>query len=63
MGYIELFFTVIILLIIILAHALPLFKEETSKSLKRKREKERKDPVLSHQPELPMSGKGNGIVQ
>lgn len=43
---------------ILTAHALPLFKDEGSKSLKRKREKERKDPVLSHQPELPITGKG-----
>jgi hypothetical protein len=43
---------------ILTPHALPMFQDEESKSLKRKREKERKDPVLSHRPDLPVTGKG-----
>jgi hypothetical protein len=45
---------------ILTPHALPMFQDEESKSLKRKREKERKDPVLSHRPDLPVTGKGVG---
>ena len=37
-----------------------MFREDQSKSLKRRREKERKDPVLSHKPEPPLPGKGAG---
>ena len=37
------------------AHSLPLFRESQSRNLKRKREKERMDPVLSHKPEPPIS--------
>ena len=37
-----------------------MFHEDQSKSLKRRREKERKDPVLSHKPEPPLPGKGAG---
>ena len=40
------------------AHALPMFREEHPKSLKRKREKARSDPKLSHKPEVPVAGKG-----
>lgn len=41
-------------------HALPLFKDESGKSLKRIKIKERKDPVKSHRPELPLGGPGQG---
>lgn len=44
-----------------LAHALPMFRDDHSKSLKRKREKERKDPVISHRPDLPVTGKGTNF--
>ena len=37
------------------AHSLPMFRESQSRNLKRKREKERLDPVLSHKPEPPIS--------
>ena len=47
-----------LLMVCDIAHALPMFRDDESKSLKRKREKERKDPVLSKQPELPVTGKG-----
>ena len=40
------------------AHALPLFREDQPKSMKRRREKERADPKLSHKPETPAPGKG-----
>ena len=40
------------------AHALPLFRDDQPKSLKRKREKERANPVLSRKPEAPIPGKG-----
>ena len=37
-----------------------MFRDTQSKSLKRRREKERADPVLSHKPEPPLPGKGAG---
>jgi len=37
-------------------HALPLFKAPPS--AKRKREKDRKDPIKSHRPDLPVQGPG-----
>ena len=37
-----------------------MFRDNQSKSLKRRREKERADPVLSHKPEPPLPGKGTG---
>ena len=42
------------------AHALPMFREEQGRSLKRKRDKARADPKLSHKPEPPLPGKGAG---
>lgn len=39
-------------------HALPLFRDQPSR--KRQREKELKDPMKSHKPELPMTGPGFG---
>ncbi|XP_019859155.1 PREDICTED: WD repeat-containing protein 70-like [Amphimedon queenslandica] len=39
-------------------HALPMFRDEEMKTLKRQRQKERKDPILSHKPALPVTGKG-----
>ena len=41
-----------------LAHALPMFRDERVRSLKRTREKARNDPVASHKPEAPIVGKG-----
>ena len=35
-----------------------MFRDNQSKSLKRRREKERADPVLSHKPEPPLPRKG-----
>lgn len=37
-----------------------MFRDNQSKSLKRRRDKERADPVLSHKPEPPLPGKGAG---
>ena len=45
---------------IITPHSLPLFRNNAPKSTKRKLIKERKDPVKSKQPELPLSGQGKG---
>lgn len=39
-------------------HALPLFRDQPSR--KRQREKELKDPLKSHKPELPITGPGFG---
>lgn len=39
-------------------HALPLFRDQPSR--KRQREKELKDPMKSHKPELPVTGPGFG---
>ena len=39
-------------------HALPLFREAPGR--KRQRERDRKDPVASKRPELPMTGPGHG---
>lgn len=44
---------------IITPHALPIFREDnasSSTSTKRKREKDRKDPIKSHRPDLPGTG-------
>ncbi len=37
-----------------------MFRDDKSRSLKRRREKARADPVLSHKPEPPLPGKGAG---
>ncbi|XP_065890043.1 WD repeat-containing protein 70-like [Dysidea avara] len=47
---------------IITPHSLPMFRESQSRNLKRKREKERLDPVLSHKPEPPISKSGGGRI-
>ncbi|PVU96186.1 hypothetical protein BB561_001357 [Smittium simulii] len=47
---------------IITPNTLPLFKESTSRSSKRRMEKIRKDPIASHRPELPVRGQGRGGV-
>lgn len=39
-------------------HALPLFRDQPSR--KRQREKALKDPIMSHKPELPVTGPGHG---
>ena len=39
------------------AHALPMFRQDQPKSLKRKREKDRSDPLMSRKPEAPLPGK------
>ena len=41
-----------------IAHALPMFRDNQPKSLKRKRELERADPQRSRKPEAPLPGKG-----
>merc|ERR1712004_659942 len=41
-------------------HALPMFRKDRPTSTRVKEEKARKDPVKSHQPELPITGKGAG---
>eukprot|EP00744_Colponema_vietnamica_P016053 GILI01022508.1.p1 GENE.GILI01022508.1~~GILI01022508.1.p1 ORF type:complete len:507 (-),score=129.06 GILI01022508.1:144-1664(-) len=45
---------------IINPHALPMYRDSSTKNRKRQREKERLDPIKSHKPELPMSGPGRG---
>lgn len=40
------------------AHALPMFQEDKPRSLKRTREKERADPVLSRKPDAPIGKHG-----
>lgn len=37
-------------------HALPIFKQERSRNLGSQRAKDRRDPVKSHRPELPLTG-------
>jgi len=44
---------------IITPHALPLFRKDRPKSLKKQMEKARLDPVKSRRPELPLIAKGN----
>lgn len=39
-------------------HALPLFRDQPSR--KRQREKDLKDPLKSHKPEIPITGPGYG---
>jgi hypothetical protein len=43
---------------IITPHALPLFRQDKPKSVKKQMEKDRLDPVKSHRPELPITAKG-----
>ncbi|CAB3372342.1 Hypothetical predicted protein [Cloeon dipterum] len=45
---------------IITPHALPLFRKDRPKSLKKQMEKARQDPVKSRRPELPLIAKGQG---
>jgi WD repeat-containing protein 70 len=45
---------------IITPYALPMFKEEKQRSKHAQFERNRKDPVKSHRPELPMTGPGAG---
>jgi hypothetical protein len=41
-------------------HALPMFRDEDYRQTKRKKEKERADPVKSHKPQEPLKGAGRG---
>jgi hypothetical protein len=45
---------------VITPHALPLFQEDKPRSLKRQREKNRADPLLSRKPEAPIGKRGTG---
>jgi len=45
---------------IITPHSLPMFREKRYKSKKKVKEADRKDPVKSHRPELPVTGPGHG---
>nr|XP_018896430.1 PREDICTED: gastrulation defective protein 1 homolog [Bemisia tabaci] len=48
---------------IITPHALPAFKQERSKSMRKKMEKDRLDPIKSHRPDLPIkSGQGGRVA-
>lgn len=48
---------------IITPHALPMFRQEKPKSIRKKMEKERLDPVKSHRPDLPIkSGQGGRVA-
>lgn len=48
-------------------HALPMFRDENSREVKRKRQEDKKDPIKTRRPEPPSSGKikigGQGSVQ
>jgi len=45
---------------IITPHALPMFREERHKSSRKQEERDRKDPIKSNQPELPVGKAGSG---
>lgn len=45
---------------IITPHALPLFREDRPRSSKKRLEKDRKDPLKSRRPDLPVTGPGQG---
>lgn len=48
---------------VITPHALPMFKQEKSRSLKKQLEKDRQDPVKSRRPDLPITtGQGGRVV-
>lgn len=48
---------------VITPHALPLFRQEKTRSLRKRQEKERQDPVKSHRPDLPItSGQGGRVA-
>lgn len=48
---------------VITPHALPMFRQEKSRSHRKKQEKERLDPVKSHRPDLPItSGQGGRVA-
>ena len=48
---------------VITPHALPMFRQEKSRSLRKKQEKDRLDPVKSRRPDLPItSGQGIGVI-
>ncbi|KAL7022072.1 hypothetical protein ACKWTF_012123 [Chironomus riparius] len=48
---------------IITPHALPMFRQEKNRSLRKQLEKNRQDPVLSRRPDLPItSGQGGRVV-
>lgn len=48
---------------IITPHALPMFRQEKSRSLRKQQEKDRLDPLKSRRPELPItSGQGGRVV-
>lgn len=46
---------------VITPHALPMFRQEKSRSLRKKQEKDRLDPVKSHRPDLPITS-GQGML-
>ncbi|KAJ9101088.1 hypothetical protein QFC21_003306 [Naganishia friedmannii] len=46
--------------VIMTPHALPMFRDEDYRQTKRKKEKERADPVKSHKPQEPLKGAGRG---
>ncbi|XP_076030695.1 WD repeat-containing protein 70-like isoform X2 [Oratosquilla oratoria] len=45
---------------IITPHALPMFREDRHKSTRKLEERDRKDPVRSQRPDLPITGAGSG---
>lgn len=45
---------------IITPHSLPMFREKRFRSKKKVKEADRKDPVKSHRPDLPVTGPGHG---
>lgn len=47
---------------ILTPHALPMFRQEKPKSIRKQMERERQDPVKSHRPDLPISSGQGGRV-
>ena len=45
-----------------IAHSLPMFREKRFKNKKKVKEADRKDPVKSHRPDLPVTGPGERFV-
>ncbi|XP_031554447.1 WD repeat-containing protein 70-like isoform X2 [Actinia tenebrosa] len=45
---------------IITPHALPIYRQSQPRNMKKVKEKQRKDPLMSNRPELPVTGPGKG---
>jgi hypothetical protein len=45
------------------AHALPMFRLEKQMGTKKREEKDRKNPIKSHRPDMPIAGPGRLLAQ